>query len=83
MNKRFQPAEAAQNNHSARWMAWGQMPQLPLEWDCVMYPRVSTPKQLGNVSAEMQLEEDGKLMQIACSVAGSPIKYVAPKMIWP
>src|SRR6266567_2731097 len=79
MNKRFQPAGAAQNNHSAQWMAWGQMPQLPLEWDCVMYPRVSTPKQLGNVSAEMQLEEDGKLMQIALQCGWKPHQIRCPK----
>jgi len=46
-------------------MAWGQIPQLPLDHDVVEYPRVSTPKQLENVSSEMQLEEDGKLTQLA------------------
>src|SRR5207302_1403117 len=36
-------------------------PELPLEFDAVLYPRVSTTQQRGNVSEEMQKEEDGRL----------------------
>jgi len=60
-------------------MAWGQAPQLPLDHDVVMYPRVSTPKQKGNVSSEMQLEEDGKLMQIALRCGWQPQQIRCPK----
>ena len=67
MSKKFRSASAQENlTKMAPWMtSWGQKPQLPLDHDVTLYPRVSTPKQLGNVSSEMQREEDGKLLQLA------------------
>src|SRR6266496_3734542 len=44
---------------------WGQAPKLPIEFDCVIYPRISTPGQRGNVSSELQLKEDGELWNLA------------------
>lgn len=40
-------------------------PELPLDKDVLLYPRVSRPGQLKNVSAELQVKEDGELMQMA------------------
>src|SRR5713226_9302639 len=79
MNKKFLLATTQTMSPPARWMAWGKMPQLPLDYDVVMYPRVSTPKQQGNVSAEMQLDEDGKLMQIALQCGWKPHQIRCPK----
>ena len=62
MSRTFQPEEKKPQNNS---FIWGQAPQLPLQWDSVIYPRVSTPGQGTNVSAEMQLKEDGELWNLA------------------
>jgi len=45
--------------------AWGHTPTFPLAFDCVIYPRISTPGQRGNVSSELQLAEDGELWNMA------------------
>lgn len=79
MSKKFLPIATHVPTPPAQWMAWGQSPQLPLDHDVVMYPRVSTPRQKGNVSSEMQLEEDGKLMQIALHCGWQPRQIRFPK----
>lgn len=61
MVKTFQPPAKPQSIV----VQWGALPQLPLDVDAVMYPRVSTPGQKGNVSAELQLKEDGDLWNLA------------------
>ncbi len=61
MTRNFQPAE----DKSKQTPMWGAAPKLPLEWDCVIYPRISTPGQRGNVSSELQLKEDGELWNLA------------------
>lgn len=82
MSKRFQPQANQPNNQPARWMGQGTMPFLPLTHDVAMYPRVSTLKQTENVSAEMQLEDDGKLMQVAVHCGWKPqqIRYYKDDM---
>ena len=45
--------------------SWGHIPAFPLAFDCVIYPRISTPGQRGNVSSELQLAEDGELWNMA------------------
>src|SRR5256885_12019881 len=62
MARTFQQAEKKQQHTS---MVWGAVPQLPLAYDCVIYPRISTPGQRGNVSSELQLKEDGELWNLA------------------
>jgi hypothetical protein len=48
-----------------RRSTWGAMPKLPLDRDVLLYPRVSQPGQLKNVSAELQAREDGELVRMA------------------
>jgi len=48
-----------------RRSTWGAMPKLPLDRDVLLYPRVSQPGQLKNVSAELQAKEDGELVRMA------------------
>ena len=45
--------------------SWGHTTAFPLAFDCVIYPRISTPGQRGNVSSELQLAEDGELWNMA------------------
>src|SRR5258708_26409193 len=58
MTTRFQKLQPNQINLQP---AWNQTPKLPLEYDAILYPRVSRPGQLGNVSDEMQQHENGEL----------------------
>jgi len=58
MSNRYQ---RFQHNQNSLQPSWNKTPQLPLDYDAILYPRVSTPQQRGNVSEEMQKEEDGKL----------------------
>src|SRR5712691_8192084 len=62
MARTFQQAEKKQQHTS---IVWGTVPTLPLAYDCVIYPRISTPGQRGNVSSELQLKEDGELWNLA------------------
>src|SRR5438067_2693816 len=55
----------AEEKKTQAGMGWGYMPVLPLAVDCVIYPRISTPGQRGNVSSELQLKEDGELWNLA------------------
>src|SRR5690242_10502394 len=55
----------AEEKKTQTGMVWGTMPTLPLAVDCVIYPRISTPGQRGNVSSELQLKEDGELWNLA------------------
>ena len=48
-----------------RRSTWGATPNFPLEKDVLLYPRVSQPGQLKNVSAELQAKEDGELVRTA------------------
>lgn len=64
MSRTFQQPEG-RNKKTTMGGMWGAPPQLPLEWDCVIYPRISTAGQRDNVSSELQLKEDGDLWNIA------------------
>lgn len=62
---KFQGNGDQQPAYLSKRYAWRQRPELPVEKDILLYPRVSTVKQLGNVSAELQGKEDGELLKIA------------------
>ncbi len=62
-----------------RRMTWGAKPNLPLEKDVLLYPRVSQPGQLKNVSAELQAKEDGELVRTAKQLGWLPENEWAPE----
>ena len=62
---KFQKPQSQQPSYLTQRYAWRQKPGLPLNKDALLYPRVSTVKQLNNVSAELQTKEDGELLRIA------------------
>lgn len=64
MARNFQPAEDNNKQPHMGGMR-GAATLLPIEFDCVIYPRISTPGQRGNVSSELQLKEDGELWNLA------------------
>jgi hypothetical protein len=53
-------------------IGWFERPELPTDDEAALYPRVSTPGQLGNVSSEMQLEENGRLWKLAIECGWKP-----------
>jgi hypothetical protein len=77
MVRNFQPAD--DKKKSLTGSAWGRTPTLPLEYDCVIYPRVSSPGQRGNVSSELQLAEDGELWNIALRLGWKEDQVRHPK----
>src|SRR5947209_1627306 len=62
-----------------RRMTWGATPNLPLDRDVLLYPRVSQPGQLKNVSAELQAKEDGELVRIAKHLGWLPENEWTPE----
>ncbi len=62
-----------------RRMTWEAKPNLPLEKDVLLYPRVSQPGQLKNVSAELQAKEDGELVRTAKQLGWLPENEWAPE----
>ncbi|GAC1613668.1 MAG: hypothetical protein NVS4B7_05260 [Ktedonobacteraceae bacterium] len=78
MPRNYQPAED-KNKKSVTSSAWGRTPALPLEYDCVIYPRISTPGQRGNVSSELQLAEDGELWNMALRLGWQQPQVRHPK----
>ncbi len=60
-------------------MMRGPLPKLPTEWDCCLYPRVSTTIQKYNVSAELQIKEDGELWELAQRLEWKPKQIRHPK----
>jgi Resolvase, N terminal domain/Recombinase len=75
MARNFQPAE----DKSKQPHLWGHVPKLPIEYDCVIYPRISTPGQRGNVSSELQLKEDGELWNLALRLGWKQHQVRHPK----
>src|SRR6266567_5157905 len=75
MARTFQPEVKQQ----PMLIQWGMIPQAFLQWDAVMYPRVSTPGQKNNVSAEMQLKEDGELWRVALQYGWKQPQIRCPK----
>lgn len=61
---KFQKPEHEQPSYLSQRYAW-RRPALPLHKDILLYPRVSTTMQLDNISAELQMKEDGELIRIA------------------
>lgn len=55
-----------------RRTTWGATLNFPLEKDVLLYPRVSQPGQLKNVSAELQAKEDGELVRTAKQLGWLP-----------
>jgi len=62
---KFQRDPQRRDTSPSQRYTWARVPQLPLHKNILLYPRVSTPMQLGNVSAELQEKEDGELEQMA------------------
>jgi hypothetical protein len=60
-------------------MMWGAAPNLPLDKDVLLYPRVSQPGQLKNVSAELQAKEDGELVRTAKQLGWLPESEWTPE----
>ncbi len=69
----------AEEKKTQAGMGWGYMPVLPLAVDCVIYPRISTPGQRGNVSSELQLKEDGELWNLALRCGWKPQQVRHPQ----
>ena len=62
-----------------RRTTWGAAPNFPLEKDVLLYPRVSHPGQLKNVSAELQAKEDGELVRTAKRLGWLPESEWTPE----
>ncbi len=77
MTRNYQPAE--DKNKQFHIGLWGQAPKLPTTFDCVIYPRISTPGQRGNVSSELQLKEDGELWNLALRLGWKQTQVRHPK----
>src|SRR5947209_11218474 len=77
MTRTFQPA--VETKKALTGSAWGHAPALPLAVDCVIYPRISTPGQRGNVSSELQLKEDGELWNLALRCGWKPQQVRHPQ----
>jgi hypothetical protein len=75
--RNIQPAE--DKKKAVTSSAWGRTPALPLDFDCTLYPRISTPGQRGNVSSELQLAEDGELWNIALRLGWKERQIRHPK----
>jgi hypothetical protein len=68
---KFQPND--KDNNTRKRNNWDRVsPALPVNKDILLYPRVSRPGQLKNVSAELQAKEDGELMQMAINMGWLP-----------
>src|SRR5579859_6466070 len=78
MVRNYQPAED-KNKKSVTNSAWGRTPSLLLEFYYVIYPRISTPGQRGNVSSELQLAEDGELWNMALRLGWQQAQVRHPK----
>ncbi|MBX5449698.1 MAG: recombinase family protein [Thermogemmatispora sp.] len=55
--KKPKPPKSIAIPHRGHYQAMNWSVELPLDHDCQIYPRVSTPEQMQNVSAEMQKDK--------------------------
>lgn len=76
MTRNFQPVAKVA---AGSGYAFGNVAQLPVAVDCVIYPRVSTAGQKDNVSAELQLKEDGELWNLALRLGWKQAQVRHPK----